>query len=80
MQLFEAARIPGGLLPEDPDTGPAKTNDGLEQRLSEIKTDFTLNGRDRAVLDLAAYILVHGKLEPALRRWGEIAINLSNAK
>lgn len=80
MQLFDAAYIPSGLLPEDPDTGPAKTNAVLERRLSEIKTDFALEGRDRKVLDLAAYILVHGKLESALTRWNEIARNRLNAQ
>jgi len=80
MQLFDAAHIPSGLLPDDSETWPAKTYAELERRLSEIKTDFVLEGGDRKVLDLAAYILVHGKLEPALTRWSEIARNRLNSK
>lgn len=78
MQLFDAAKIPSGLLPEDPETGAAKTNEELEHRLSKIKTDFLLGDNDRKVLDLAAYILVHGKLESDIRAWNNVASNRVN--
>jgi hypothetical protein len=73
VQLFDAAHIHSGLADDDPDTWPSKTNEELERQLSEIKTDFVLRDVDRRVLDLAAYILVHGQLEPTLRQWNESA-------
>lgn len=40
--------------------------EGLALRLAKIRTDFVLGRDDRKVLDLAAYLLVHGQLEPQL--------------
>jgi hypothetical protein len=37
--------------------------------LANIRTDFALNVRDRHILNLAAYVLVHGTLRPRLREW-----------
>lgn len=45
----------------------------LVARLSRIRTDFILAESDRRLLDLSAYVLVHGVLEPALARWSEAA-------
>ena len=75
IQLFTSAQIDSGLQDDDPDTGPAKTNEELERHLSQIKTDFVLGNKYRKVLDLAAYILVHGQLIPSLAEWNQIARN-----
>jgi patatin-like phospholipase len=54
--------------------GPySSLNEQLKRRLREIPTDFALSRSDRAILDLAAYILVHGKLENELADWSSIA-------
>ena len=72
-ELFAAAGIPSGSDPASLNGWPATTFRELENRLSAVKTDFTLGSKDRAVLDLAAYIEVHGTLEPALDEWNRIA-------
>ncbi len=72
LKLFEASGIPSGLG-QDHSEWPATTFQELERRLSGIETDFVLGEDGRKVLDLAAYLLVHGKLEVALKRWNEIA-------
>lgn len=44
-------------------------------RLAAIETDFVLSDENRALLDLTAYVLVHGKLAPALAEWNRLAID-----
>lgn len=44
-----------------------------ESRLVAIDTDFVLSWENRALLDLVAYVLVHGKLAPALAEWSRLA-------
>lgn len=44
----------------------------LDRRLQSIPTDFTLAGGDRKLLDLAAFLLVHGKLAGDVAQWNEI--------
>jgi len=73
VKLFEASGIPSGFERGPTSPWPATTYQELERRLSHIKTDFVLAERARRVLDLAAYLLVHGKLEPALGRWNKVA-------
>jgi predicted acylesterase/phospholipase RssA len=46
---------------------------GLPERLQRIKTDFALSEADRHALDLAAYILVNGKLAGDLGQWNDVA-------
>jgi predicted acylesterase/phospholipase RssA len=41
--------------------------------LSEISTDFVLSDSHRHLLDLAAYVLVHGELEPRINTWAALA-------
>jgi predicted acylesterase/phospholipase RssA len=45
----------------------------LPSRIGEISTDFTLSERHRQTLDLAAYLLVHGVLEPRITAWAQLA-------
>ena len=45
----------------------------LTECLRRIQTDFALKPSDRATLDLAAYVLVHGKLESDLADWSSVA-------
>ncbi len=45
----------------------------LAGRLAEIGTDFKLGTSHRTLLDLAAYVLVHANLAPALAEWSHIA-------
>ncbi|MFH1624196.1 MAG: patatin-like phospholipase family protein [Pseudomonadota bacterium] len=72
LRLFEASGIPSGF---DQNGWPAKSFQALvlERRVSELKTDFVLGKSGRKVLDLVAYLLVHGKLKPALTKWSRIA-------
>ena len=51
---------------------------GLPERLQEIKTDFALSGPDRRALDLAAYLLVNGKLVGDLATWHEVAATVAD--
>ncbi len=54
--------------------GPFSSLNGqLMRRLRGIPTDFALSQSDRATLDLAAYILVHGELENGLAAWSSVA-------
>ncbi len=71
VELFEASGIPSGLE-EGRDAWPAETFRGLAQRISDVKTDFVLEDGARRVLDLVAYLLVHGKLVPALNEWNAV--------
>lgn len=50
-----------GALPKD-----------FSKRLQAIPTDFTLLPENRRLLDLVAYLLVHGKLAGDIARWNEI--------
>jgi len=49
--------------------GAVNDKKDLTLRLAKIETDFALQDDDRKVLDLAAYILVHGQLKPQLQAW-----------
>ena len=51
----------------------APTNQVLTQRLARVQTDFVLRDKDRQILDLSAYLLVHGSLEPAISEWIRVA-------
>ena len=73
LRLFQESAIPSGFDEARATSWPATTYRELENRLSEIRTDFTLPDRQRKVLDLAAYLLVHGKLERALHKWNDLA-------
>jgi hypothetical protein len=54
--------------------GPwSSLNGQLTRMLRNIPTDFALSQSDRAALDLAAYLLVHGKLEGDLAEWSDVA-------
>lgn len=56
--------------------GPNEPAKGLPARLQQIKTDFALTEEDRHALDLAAYLLVNGKLAGDLRAWSTVAKSL----
>jgi hypothetical protein len=45
----------------------------LNRRLQSIPTDFTLTVSDRKLLDLAAFLLVHGKLAGDMAQWNRIS-------
>jgi len=73
----------GARLNSDPDLGELLSansiDDGLttlskhlRRPLQSIPTDFTLSLSDRRLLDLTAYLLVHGKLAAAVQRWNAI--------
>ena len=47
---------------------PQRAIDGASPQ-NTGSTDFALKPSDRATLDLAAYVLVHGKLESDLADW-----------
>ncbi|TAJ09536.1 MAG: patatin-like phospholipase family protein [Nitrospirae bacterium] len=68
LELFRQSGIPSGLE-EGQETWPAETYRQLQRRISEIKTDFALDEDAQHTLDLVAYLLVHGKLVPALAEW-----------
>jgi hypothetical protein len=53
---------------------------GLPERLSAIKTDFALSKADRRALDLAAYLLVNGKLADDLEQWNSIVMTATEGK
>lgn len=50
----------------------AATEPNLYGRVAGIQTDFALREEDKTLLDLVAYLLVHGKLEPALAEWDKV--------
>lgn len=52
--------------------GPYEPAPGLPERLQEVKTDFAMNESDRHALDLAAYLLVNGKLAGDLQQWNSV--------
>lgn len=61
-------------------------NDGIEalsrhlgKRLQAIPTDFTLTAPDRRLLDLAAFLLVHGKLSGDAEQWNSIRDQAMNS-
>jgi predicted acylesterase/phospholipase RssA len=53
--------------------GPYEPAPGLPERLQQVKTDFAMSEADRHALDLAAYLLVNGKLAGDLDRWTSVA-------
>ena len=53
--------------------GPYVPVPGLPERLQRIRTDFALNDADRRALDLAAYLLVNGKLASDIQLWNKLA-------
>ncbi|MEZ5852311.1 MAG: patatin-like phospholipase family protein [Hyphomicrobiaceae bacterium] len=53
--------------------GLAALSKHLSHRLQAIPTDFTLSATDRKLLDLTAYLLVHGKLAGDVAAWSRIA-------
>jgi predicted acylesterase/phospholipase RssA len=71
--LFEASGVSSGFDEENWPAATFRVFSDVHNGLGSIKTDFTLGDRDRKLLDLAAYLLVHGKLEPALNAWNKIA-------
>jgi predicted acylesterase/phospholipase RssA len=52
--------------------GIAQLPKDFSRRLQGIPTDFTLAEGDRKLLDLAAFLLVHGKLAGDVAQWNEI--------
>ncbi len=44
----------------------------LSKRLQNIPTDFTLTASDRKLLDLTAFLLVHGKLSGDVAQWNSV--------
>src|SRR5262249_60654139 len=60
--------------------GIASLSRHLSRRLHTIPTDFTLNARDRKLLDLVAYLLVHGKLAADVAQWNEVARAAASAQ
>jgi predicted acylesterase/phospholipase RssA len=73
LRLFQESGIPDGLGEGREREWPASTYAELESRVSEITTDFALADDHRKVLDLVAYLLVHGRLAPALHEWNRVA-------
>lgn len=63
------------LLAENRDAqvGAYEPVQGLPARLQQIKTDFALTDADRHALDLAAYLLVNGKLAGDINAWVSVA-------
>ena len=62
-ELLERAGVQG-----DPD----RLLKGVSARLQAIPTDFTLTDGDRKLLDLVAFLLVHGKLASNIALWNEV--------
>lgn len=52
--------------------GLASLSKDFSRRLQGIPTDFTLSATDRQLLDLTAFLLVHGKLAGDIALWNEI--------
>ena len=52
----------------------------LSRRLQSIPTDFTLSASDRKLLDLVAFLLVHGKLAGDVAKWNEVARTAASAQ
>jgi len=51
----------------------------LTRRLQAIPTDFALTADNRKLLDLAAFLLVHGKLAGDVARWNSIRTGIAAA-
>ncbi|HJU30326.1 MAG TPA: patatin-like phospholipase family protein [Hyphomicrobiaceae bacterium] len=60
--LLQANKIPDGI---------ASLSKHISRRLQSIPTDFTLSQSDRTLLDLVAFLLVHGKLAGDVAQWNE---------
>jgi len=60
--------------------GPYEPAPGLPEHLQRIKTDFVLSKPDRRALDLAAYLLVNGKLADDLNQWSNVVNTLVKEK
>lgn len=52
--------------------GIAALSRHLSKRLQAIPTDFTLTASDRKLLDLTAFLLVHGKLAGDIAQWNSV--------
>jgi hypothetical protein len=70
-KLFRESDIPDGME----ESWPADAFRALDARILNIKTDFVLRGKDRKVLDLAAYLIVQGRFEAALAQWDRVVIS-----
>jgi len=53
--------------------GIALLSKHISRRLQSIPTDFTLSASDRSLLDLVAFLLVHGKLAGDVAQWNEVS-------
>jgi len=60
--------------------GIASLSKHLSRRLESIPTDFTLSASDRKLLDLVAFLLVHGKLAGDVAKWNEVARAAASAQ
>ena len=60
--------------------GIASLSKHLSRRLESIPTDFTLSASDRKLLDLVAFLLVHGKLAGDVAQWNEVARAAASAQ
>lgn len=60
------------LTANDLPDGLAAMSRALSKRIATIETDFTLTPDGRTTLDLAAYLLVHGKLLSDLVEWNAV--------
>ena len=58
---------------------PDRLLKGVSRRLQTIPTDFTLTDGDRRLLDLVAFLLVHGKLASNIALWNEVHRDVSAA-
>jgi hypothetical protein len=52
----------------------------ISRRLQSIPTDFTLTATDRRLLDLVAFLLVHGKLAGDVAQWNEVSRSAATAE
>jgi predicted acylesterase/phospholipase RssA len=60
------------LADNDLPEGLAGLSRGLRERILRLDTDFDLEARSRKMLDLAAYLLVRGKLTADLTAWSTL--------
>ena len=58
---------------------PDRLLKGVSRRLQAIPTDFTLTDGDRKLLDLVAFLLVHGKLASNIALWNDVHREISTA-
>ncbi|AGK56906.1 patatin-like phospholipase family protein [Hyphomicrobium denitrificans 1NES1] len=54
------------------DDGTSSLSRHLSKRLQNIPTDFMLTAADRKLLDLTAFLLVHGKLAGDVAQWNTV--------